>query len=134
MDRHKRIRIAMYTMVAADAVFLFLLILGVQSKPAYLPFAAAIYLLVVLISNSLFIRRKLRLAGPPSAEQNGGKHPNSFSLYAASAIFFAGTLYGLLMFLHGDLPGKVVPVLLVPLSLAIYILRIARRNSVQRSG
>jgi hypothetical protein len=132
MDRRNRIRLAVYAMIAADAVFLFLLVLAVQNKPTYLPLAAAIYLLVVLISNSLFLRRKVRLAGPPRAEQRREGHSGSFSLYAASVIFFAGTLYGVLLFLHGDLPGKVLPILLVPFSLAVYILRTARRNKVQK--
>lgn len=132
MDRRNQIRLAVYAMIAVDAVFLFLLILAVQNKPTYLPLAAAIYLLIVLISNSLFLRRKVRLAGRPSAEQGREGHTSGFSLYAASIIFFAGTVYGVFMFIHGDLPGKGLPILLVPFSLGVYILRTARRNRVQK--
>ena len=48
-------------------------------------------------------------------------------MYACSAIFFVGTLYGVLMIAQGDLPRMVSPLLLVPLSLAVYCLKTARR-------
>lgn len=90
----------------------------------------------VLISNVLFLRRKLRMLGPPTTEEGarvppltaeeGARVPRRrFSLYGSAAVFFAGTLYGLLMISQGDLPRPVLPLLLIPLFLAVYCLKVA---------
>jgi hypothetical protein len=134
MDRRQQIRVAAYEMIAADTVILFLLILLVHSKPAYLALAAAGYLLLVLISNFLFLRRKLRLAGPSNVKRSSEGHSGRFSLYAASVVFFLGTLYGGLMILHGDLPMVILPALIIPLVLAIYMLKTARKTGTHKPG
>jgi hypothetical protein len=133
MDRQKQIARTVYLIVVADVIALFLLLLVVQSHPTYLPLTAATYLVVALAFNFLFLRRKLKLAGPPdAAEQSSQGRIAKFWLYAASVIFFVGTIYGLILCLQGELPAELLPILLIPFSLAVYILRAALRGGVRK--
>jgi len=117
---------AVYTMVALDTVVVLLAVLAVLINPRVLTLLASVCFPTLLVLNYLFLRRKLGRIGPPAAEERSTPYSGRFSIYACSAIFFAGTLYGLLMIMRGDLPRTVLPLLLVPLSVAIYCLRTAR--------
>lgn len=132
MERRRQIRRAVYLMVAMDVVFLFIVIL--LSRLLDLRVLAAICFPTLLVSNFLFLRRKLRMVGQAPTKEGAVTRSHRFSVYACSAIFFVGTLYGVLMISQGELPRTILPLLLVPLSLAVYCLRTARRAGVRKSN
>lgn len=86
-------------------------------------------LIELLIFNFLFLRRKL--GKKPSTEETV-RHSSRFYVYACAGIFFIGMLYGVLMISQGELPRTILPLLLVPLSLAIYCLIVARRSRTHK--
>lgn len=138
MNGRKQIRRSVYSIVLVDFVALCLVIVLIAAHPAYLAFAVVAYAVVMVGGNFLFLRRKFKHAETPyPGIERGKQRPRRFSLYATSAVFLAGALYGLVLFLNGDVPIKLLPILLIPLSLAIYILRTARqvgRNSGKSSN
>jgi len=132
MERRREIQRAMYAMTAVDTTLVFLLVVVFLRWPSNRMILAAVCFPALLIFNFIFLRRKLRMVGPPTAEEGARAHAHKFSLYGGSAIFFAGTLYGLLMISQGELPRTVLPLLLIPLSLAVYSLRVARRSAARK--
>jgi len=132
MERRQQIQRAVYVMAALDVVVLFIVIL--LSRFSDLTVLAAICLPTLLIFNFLFLRRKLRTAVQDPKKEGAVTHSHMFSVYACSTIFFVGTLYGVLMILQGELPRTVLPLLLVPLSLAVYCLKTARRAGARKSN
>ncbi len=133
MERRQEIQRAVYVMVAADAAVLSLLLVAVLYRPLDLMPFVAVCFTALLISNFLFLRNKLRKVGSPTTEEAGAQ-PRSrrFSVYACSAIFFIGTLRGALMISQGELPRAILPLLLVPLSIAVYCLKTALRTGARR--
>jgi hypothetical protein len=132
MERHKEIQRAVYAMVAVNTALLFLLVAVFLRASSHLMIVIAVCFPALVIFNFLFLRRKLRRIGPPAEEECGVAHSGRFSTYACSAIFFAGTLGGLRMITQGELPWTTLPFLVFPLSLAIYCLKVARRNSTRK--
>jgi len=128
MERRKRIKRTMYEMIAVDTALLFLLLAVFFLRPSSIVILAAIYLPMVLIFNVLFLRRKMSSIGPVATEERAKPRPRRFSLFACSAIFFVGTLLGLMKILHGELPLTILPFLLVPLAVAVYCLKLALRS------
>ncbi len=126
MERRQEIQRTVFTAVAVDIAVILIFVVAWLNKPHDLVVFATICFPTLFIFNFLFLRRKLKRVGPPAAEQGTRSSPR-FSVYACSAIFFVGTLYGVLMIAQGDLPRMVSPLLLVPLSLAVYCLKTARR-------
>ena len=120
-DRRQEIRHAMYVIAAADAaaglVAVFL------SRLFSVALISAVCLPMLLVFNVLFLRYKLRVADRALPAEATRGRPRGSYLYACSAIFFVGTIYGLLMTAEGELPRIALPLLLVPLTLAIYCLR-----------
>jgi predicted MFS family arabinose efflux permease len=129
VERRQQIRRAVFAMVAVDAVVVLVVVL--LSRLFTVMLLAALCLPALLIFNFLFLRYKLRVVGQAPTEERAAGHSHRFSVYACSAIFFAGTLYGVLMISQGELPRTALPLLLVPLSLAVYCLRRARRAGVR---
>ena len=132
MERRREIERAMYAMVAADTALLFLFVVVFLRWPTNRMIVVGICFPALLILNFIFLRRKLRMVGPPTAEEGARAHPHKLSLYGCSAIFSTGTLYGLLMISQGELPWTTLPFLLVPLSVAVYCFRVARRNAARK--
>jgi len=132
MDRERKVARAVYIMVAADAVLVFLLVLVIAPVPAYLERAGAIFLPTVLIANYLFLRHSLRQVGPPETRRRSTDWAQRFWLYVGSGIFLVGALCGLLTILSRDLPKSLLPALLIPLLIALYGLKMARKAG--RSG
>ena len=130
MDRHRYVQRAVYAMIAADVAFL--LVAALFSRSIDLNVLSAICLPTLLISNFLFLRLKLKTAASPSKEERAAPGPSRFSLYACSAIFFLGTLYGALLISRGELPRLILPLLLVPLLFAVYCLRTARQTGARK--
>lgn len=128
MEKRQEIQRALYIAVVADAALLILFVVLVSSRPSILTPAAVICFLILLISNLLFLRHKKRVSGPRISEETSASHSHDSFLYLGSAIFFVGTLYGVVMISRGELPRTTLPALLVPLSLAIYCLRTALRG------
>jgi len=127
MESHKNIRRAVYPLVAVDIAFLLLFVAVGMSQQVNIVVLAAICLPVLLIFNFVFLRRRFKSAGPSSAVDDTHRQ-GGFSLYACSAIFAMGTLYGVLMIAQGDIPRTIFPVLLVPIFLAVYCLKLARKT------
>jgi hypothetical protein len=133
IERHHRVQRALYTMLAADVVVVGAFTVAALTRPNAVTVLAPGCFAVLLLSNFLFLRRKLRMVGQTQPKEGTVNHSNRFSLYACSAIFFVGTLYGLLMIWHGQLPRETLPLLLVPLSLAVYCLKIALKPRTRKS-
>jgi hypothetical protein len=129
MDRGTAIRQTIYKIVAVDAVLLCAFVSLYLYPPTHSVLLLALFMPTSLIFNFLFLRHKLRAIGPSTKEEAAKARGNKTSLYRGSAIYFAGTLYGLLMFAQRQLPLTLLPALLIPLSLAIYFFRAARRIS-----
>jgi hypothetical protein len=117
-------------MVAVD--FLFVLGLAGLSRMLGSTLLLACGLPALLSFNYLFLRRKPKIPVMELRPEEPAPRQPAFSLYACSAIFFVGTLIGLVRFAEGELPWELLPLLLVPLSLAIYLLRVARRAGVRK--
>jgi len=132
MDRERRIARTVYTMVAADTVLLMLFVLVVGTAPADLEIALGIFLPPVLIANYLLLRHRLRQIGPPEPGQRVTDWKQRFWLYLGSAIFLIGALCGLLKILVGGLPKSTLPVLLIPLFVGLYGLKMARKGGRSR--
>jgi hypothetical protein len=125
MDRKKLIQRAVYSMVAIDVFFLLLVVLlsrFVNLSVVAITFAA------LFIFNRL-LRRKLVSSLQAAEAEDFALRSNRFSLYVVLAIFFAGSAYGALMISQGELPRTILPLLLVPLFLAVYCLKTASRKS-----
>ena len=132
MQRQQQVRRTVIAMMAGDAVFLFVVIfVGQFLDPRVL---AAICVPTLLISNVLFLRRKLRAVGPVFPSDTPAPRAARFPAYACSAIFFLGTLLGVLLISQGALPWPVLPVLIVPFSLAVFFLRGARKAGSRTSS
>jgi hypothetical protein len=96
--------------------------------PSHLKVMAVTYLPIVLISNVVLLRRNRKIVGMAAMDSAGAQtRSGKRSLYICSGMFFAGTLYGLLTISQGELPRTILPLLLVPLLLAVYCLKMARR-------
>lgn len=90
--------------------------------------AVALLFPLLLVLNIALIQHKVLRKG----QTNGGgvmDRRTRISTYVFSSIFFLGTAYGLLLLLGGEIPWTISPVLLIPLLLAIYALRIARKKA-----
>lgn len=133
MERRQEIRRTIYAMIAVDGAAILVFVLALLSRPRDLPLLATICFVTLFLFNFVFLRRKLRNVGPPATEESV-THSRSVSVYACSVIFFVGTLYGVLMIAGGELPRTILPLLLVPLSLAVYLLKVARRAVTRRVG
>lgn len=132
MERRQQIQRAVYAMVAVDAAVILVAVL--LSRLFTLTLLAAVCLPALLLFDFLFLRYKLRVVGQAPTEGRAAGHSHKFSVYACSAIFFVGTLYGVLMISQGELPRTILPLLLVPLALAIYCLRTVRRAGAGKSN
>jgi hypothetical protein len=119
-------------LVASNTAVVLLFAVLALLSPQNINLLAAICFPALLTINLLFLRRRLRRIGAPDEEEQAVARSGQFSTYACSAIFFAGTLGGLLMIMQGELPRTVLPLLLIPLSVAIYCLRIARGSGTRR--
>lgn len=116
-------------LLVGDVVLVLLFAVIAPNRSRDLVLLSAVCFPTLLISNILFLQRRLKLGGPHREE--GGTMPGKRKLnaYICSGVFFVGTLYGVLMIFQGELPWKIAPVLLVPLSLAIYCLKFARSGA-----
>ena len=121
-------------MVAVDVTVAGLFVVIVRSKPLNIMLLAFVCLATLFIFNVLFLRRAHRKIGPPAAEDSPKLRSRSFFVYVCAAIYFLGTLYGVLMISEGELPRTMWPLLLIPLSLAIFCLKTARRIGPQKRG
>ena len=130
MDKHRQIKRNVYTMVAINGI----LIIGVVALSRVLDsnLLLACGFPVLLSINYLFLRRKPKTPSSDLSAQEPPPRQSPYSLYVGSVIFFMGTLIGLATFVAGELPLSLLPVLLFPLSLAIYFLRVARRVGVRK--
>lgn len=133
MGRHKGIERAVYSMLAADVGVLALFVVVVLTTSIDVRLLAAVGFPILLVYNFLFLQRKLRTTEPIVSPGGNVTRSSPFSIYACSAIFFLGTLYGLLMIGQGELPRAVLPLLIVPVSISVFCLRMARRASVKGS-
>lgn len=132
MGRHQQIQRAVFATVAVDVAVVLIVVL--LSRSFNLMLLVAVCLPALLIFNFLFLRYKLRLVGQAPTEGRAAGRSHKFSLYACSAIFFVGTFCGVLMISQGELPRMILPLLLVPLSLAVLCLRTARRSGMRKSN
>jgi hypothetical protein len=132
MSEQPEIRRALYSMTAIDVAALFVLVL--VSRFVAVTLLSAVCVPFLLILNFLFIRNKLRAARQDSPGERMASHSNNFYVYACSVIFFLGTIYGLSMILQGEIPRAILPLLLIPLSFAIYCLRMGLKSRGRRSG
>ena len=133
VERHETFRRVVYLMILADCAVLLIFVVVFLRIPSSLSTLMIIFPLI-LVSNFIFLRWKLRLIGLPATRSEGVSSRPNVSLYGCSAIFFIGTFYGLLMILQGALPRIVLPLLLFPLWIAVYCLRVARRTSTSTSN
>jgi hypothetical protein len=124
VEEQNKIRFEMFKLVALDVVLL--LIFAASFLPTHLKLMATTYLPTVLIVNVVLLRRSRKTLGTPMVSAGTVTRSGRRSLYVCSGIFFAGTLYGLLTISQGELPRMVLPLLLIPLSLAVYCLKMAR--------
>jgi len=130
MERGQQIRRAVYGMVGIDAAVVLIVVL--LSRLVTVTLLSAVCVPALLIFNFLFVRYKLRVVGQAPAEERAASHSQRFSVYACSAIFFVGTIYGLWMISLGQLPRTILPLLLVPLSLGVYCLRTGLRSEARK--
>jgi hypothetical protein len=121
----------MCAMLAWDA--LFVVALAMLSRLLASTLLLACGLPVLLTPNYLLVRRRPGLRRPPVGQDEPGARHNPFCLYVGSALFVGGALYGLALFCTGGLPWVLLPVLLAPLSLALYLLRAARRDGGRKA-
>ncbi len=128
MEKRKIIQRTIYAMIAVDAALLVLFFTIFLWRPSSLLILAAVFLPAILIFNTLFLRRKMSSLGPASNNEGAKPRPRRFSLFACSVIFFVGTLGGLTQILHGELPLTILPFLVIPLSVAVFCLKVARRS------
>ena len=133
MEEQKRIRpTRVFLMIVFDIVLL--AVFMAAFLPAHLKILAAAYLPLTLVINVAFLRSSRgKTAKAPAASGVNGARSGKSSLYMCSGIFFIGTLYGLLTIIEGELQRTFLPLLLVPLSIAIYCWRMARRVAAQGS-
>lgn len=135
MERSREIKRTLYKLIVTDVSLIALFIMIASTiRSSDVTVLAPVCFAVLLFSNFLFLRRNLRTIGGSAAEEGAMSRSQRFSTYVCSIVFFVGTLYGVLMIWQGDLPRAILPVLLVPLSLAIYCLRTARRAGERRSN
>lgn len=125
MEKHKIIRNTMFIVVAVDTSVIVTTI--PLSHLIDLRWLAIIYIPVLLIFHVMLLRHRLSAIAYPSTGKDTALRFRKRSLSLGSFIYFAGTLYGLFMVLIGALPWVILPVLLVPLSVAIYCLRAASK-------
>lgn len=131
MERRQEIQRAVYTVVAVDAAVLFVSAIAFLARPHLPVVLAAVCFLSILIFNFLFLRRRLRKAGPPVAEESVANQQRLF-LYLGSVIFIVGPLYGAMLVVQGELPRFIFPAFLVPLSVAVYCLKTARKIGTRK--
>lgn len=131
MERRREIRSTIFKMVAWD-VALLLLFMG-AFLPSHLRVMGAIFLPTVLTFNVLFLNRSRRVAETPAASGSAAANTGKSSLYVCSGVFFAGVIGGLLTIIQGELPWTTLPMLLVPLLVAVYCLKMARRLATRKS-
>jgi len=132
VERRQQIGRVVYTMAAVDTAVVFLVVALALVRPWDITLLAAVCFPSLLLVNFLFLRGKLSEIGPPATEEQTVPRSRRFCIYACAAVFFAGTLYGLLMVMQGEIPRTVLPLLLIPLSLAIYSLKTARRVGTRK--
>jgi hypothetical protein len=133
LERSRQIERAPYKLVATDVALIALFIVVASTiKSSDVALVSPVCFMVLSFSNFLFLRRNLGTIGGTAAEEGAMSRSQRFSTYLCSIVFFVGTLYGVLMISQGNLPRAMLPVLLVPLSLAIYCLRTARRAGERR--
>jgi hypothetical protein len=130
MERRQQIRSTLYAMVVVDVAVVAAVVLLSRVFPIAL--LTVVFVPALLTFNFLFLRKRLKTTGQVSPEDRAAGRSHKFSVYACSAVFFLGTIYGLLMISQGQLPGTTLPVLLVPLSLAVYCLRTGLRAGSRR--
>jgi uncharacterized membrane protein YfcA len=131
MERRQELQGTVYLLVAVDAVLVLIAVL--LSRFVSLTVLAPVGFAILLTLDYLFLRRSLKKVDPRTAEDSTRPRSRRFYGYACSAIFFIGTLYGVLMISEGELPRRILPLLLVPLMLAVYCLITARRAGARKS-
>ena len=118
------------TSVTLNVISLFALFLVIFSmhNPSHVMILVAAYVPVALIGNIIFVRRRVAtrqqslMAVPPRLDSSRSRYS-----YICAGMFILGTCYGILMLVDGEIPVYVIPLLAIPISLAIYCFRSARR-------
>src|SRR5579864_7909462 len=125
-------KLALYAVLVGDVVGVSILLL--LSRFFDLRVLGAIGFPALLVSNFLFLRRRRKAIGTAPLEEAPLGRSRFFSAYACAAIFFFGTLYGILGISEGKLPRAVAPLLLIPLSMALYSVKTARRLRARKQS
>ena len=125
MDKHQQTKRIVYLMVAVDLLVVLGLVIVSRLLTSNLVLGCG--LPTALAFNYVLLRRKRKIARSVPRPHEPTLRRNVFYLYAGSAIYIACPLFGLALFWVGDLPWKLLPLLLIPLSLGFYYLRAARR-------
>jgi len=133
MDRRRKIRRAIFTMLAAD-VFLVLIFAAFTSEGSRYTSTVTVICFATLVgSNLLFLYRRLKALGPADPRDRAGSESDRFWAYAGSALFFIGSLYGVIMVSQGVLSWATLLALPIPLSVAVVFFRIGR-NAASRKA
>jgi len=126
MKASKQRQRVIYTLVAINSAVMFI------AAALFVAFGRLVFLLVcfpvLLTFNVICIRRMQRSIPIPYQTESTARSRRRW-LQAASTFFVVCALYGLLLFLSGQLPLKVLPVLAVPLFMAIVFLKESRRGA-----
>ena len=117
------------TMVLADVLLLVALVGSYALLKSSLLLMWGLPLL--LGSNCLYLRRKLRKLPPDTGLRQAAPPGGALSLYVTSAVFFGGAAYGIGLFSAGELPLALLPVLVVPFGFGLYLLRQAKKVRTQ---
>jgi len=124
----RNLRRRVYTIVFIDVIALVALALVALNYSARLVPLGVLSFLVLYGSNYFLLRRKVKAREPSDGESETVSRSNRAYLYLCSAIFSIGSVYGVLMVMRGELPWAVLVCLPVPLSIAIFTYRLARRT------
>lgn len=127
MKRRQGDRRAVYAIAAANSIVVLILATLLLKKPEDARVLAPACFVTLLLANFLYLRVKMGTVDRSSIKESSMKLSHAFSSYALSIVFFVGTLYGAIMICQGQLPRAILPLLLVPLSVAILCLRTACR-------
>jgi membrane protein implicated in regulation of membrane protease activity len=133
MEGHKEIRpTRVFVMVIMDISLLVIFVAAFL--PSHMKIMAATYLPIVLVSNVVFLRHSRKTEGTPGISANTMVRSGKSPLYICSGMFFIGAFGGLLTIIQGELPRTLLPLLLVPLLVAVYCWRMARRIATHASN
>ena len=127
MERRQKARRAVYAIAVSNSIAVFILAALLLKKPEDARVLAPAGFMTLLLANFFFLRRKMITVDRNSIKESSMNLPRALSSYALSIVFFVGTLYGVIMICQRELPFVTLPLLVVPLSMAIFCLRTARR-------